>query len=118
MWTNREKELEDIKEIENYLTEMDNFHDYMLGGIEYSNEKQVAKIFVETEHKIENSAKEGLIWHFEFEQVTNFEINIDQLLASYISEITLENSKFVFELTNGNIYITASKVKLGIPSKE
>ena len=118
MWTEREKELTDLTNIEKYLDEMDNFHDYMIGNISYNSEKQEASICVETEHDVRNSSKEGLIWNFDFEQVTNILIGVDSMLSCYVHEITVEDGQVHFWLTNGNIYVTANKVELGIPCKD
>ncbi len=118
MWTEREKELTDLINIEKYIDEMDNFHDYMIGDISYNSEKQEARICVETEHDVKKSSKEGLIWNFEFEQATNILISVDSMLSCYVHEITVEDGQVHFWLTNGNIYVKANKVKLGIPRKD
>lgn len=118
MWTPREKEIHTFKEIENYLKEVESFHDYRLGKFKYKSENSTANIFVETEHEAKNSSIDGLVWNFEFEEVENFAISMDTMIETWIDEITVEDGPIIlFSLTNGYISVSASKVKLGIPSK-
>lgn len=118
MWTPREKEFHTFKETENYLKEVESFHDYRLGNFEYKSENSTARIFVETEHEANNSSTDGLVWNFDFEGVKNFSISMDAMIGTWIDEITVEaDSKILFSLTNGYIAVSASKLKLGIPSK-
>ncbi len=117
MWTEREKELYSIREIEDYLNLMDDFHDYRLSDFEYNNEKSTAKICVETEHEAINSSTEGLVWDFSFEEIKDFSFSMDSMLESYIYEIIVDKGQeIVFSLTNGYIIVSADKIKLGIPS--
>lgn len=117
MCTKRINELYTIKEIEDYLKLMDNFHDYQLGDIKYDSEKSTAVFCVETEHKAINSSTEGLVWNFSFEEIKTISVSMDVLLGSYIDEITVDNeSGIVFSLTNGSISVSTYKIKLGIPS--
>ena len=118
MWTPREKEIHTIEEIENYLKEVESFHDYRLGNFEYKSENSTASIFVETEHEAKNSSTDGLVWNFEFEWVENFSISMDTMIETWIDEITVKDgSEILFSFQNGYIAVSASKIKFGIPSK-
>ena len=117
MYTQREKELHTYNDIEDYLNSMDNFHDYKLGNFEYDKASNIC-VCIETDHNPINSSKEGLVWDFNFEKVTDFSFSMDVMIGSWVDEITVEtDSKIVFALTNGYISVSAEKIKLGIPSK-
>ncbi len=118
MWTGREKELNSLAEIEDYLDSIDNFHDYRLGNIEYNSEESTAVICVESDHKPSNSLTDGLVWDFRFEEIKSLSYSVDTMQGNWICEITVENqSEILFALDNGYISVSASKLKLGVPSK-
>lgn len=117
MWTPREKELCTIGEIETYLEKENDFHDYRLGGLTYISENATAQIGIETDHDPKKSSSEGIVWLFEFTGIKNIRIDTDEMLDSWVSEITVkEGNEVFFSLTNGFISILCEKVKLGIPS--
>ena len=119
MWTKREKEIYTLAEIEEYVEEMDCFHDYMLGNVRYDSEKGFAEICIETDHEPKKSAEEGYVWNFEFEGIEEILFAIDVPLRGWVDEILiLDDKKVMFSLTSGCITISASKVKLGIPSMQ
>jgi hypothetical protein len=108
MWTAREKVFADIDEINQYLKNIDFFHDYKLGNVQF--DKSAKNIF------IEDCSENALVWDFSFENVSEFEIKIDAVLASYVDEIRINNKLFELDLTNGYISFRADGLKLGIPS--
>ena len=114
MWTKREKIPSSLCDIEAYLDEVDNFHDYKLGGVEFNTTKN--QIIIEGD--MQNKNNEGaLAWDFTFESISDLKISVDMCLKSYISEITVEDNFFMLSLTNGYISFKAVGAKLGVPMK-
>ena len=114
MWTERERYIEDFNEIQDYLDIMDNFHDYRIGNLYFKDREAEITVeeYIPNPHISETA---GLVWNFKFKNVEESEMNIDCVLQFWITEINLENNKFVFECTNGCISIKAEQVKLGVP---
>ena len=117
MWTERERYIECVDEIKDYLESIDNFHDYRIGHLHYADREATITV----EEYIPNSRiskTTGLIWDFEFKNVEVFKIDSDCVLQDWITEINLENNEFVFGCTNGYIVIKAEQVKLGLPTRK
>lgn len=114
MWSERERYISSLEEIEEYLKEIDYFHDYRIGNIHYSNNQSVITVeeIIKTN---DNTDDTGLIWDFKFEAVQNFEIYCDCVVGFYINEITIEGNRIIFNCDNGTIAVDTSHVQLGVP---
>jgi len=118
MWTKRYEEMHTIKEIEEYLNSIENFHDCRLGNIEYNQEKASAIFNVETTMDPAKTS-EGLVWDFHFDEIEKLSFDVDAMLGFWIDEVIVENeSTVLFALKAGYISISAKKIKLGIPSNQ
>ncbi|MCM1235981.1 MAG: hypothetical protein NC489_38310 [Ruminococcus flavefaciens] len=114
MWTEREKILCDIYDIDKYLKSMDYFHDYRLGNIQFNESANLITI-EEDKNNIDNQGAH--VWDFTFELVSKLEIDMDLILTPYIYEIKIKDNEIFFELTNGYILVDAGGIKLGIPTQ-
>ena len=116
MWTERERYITSFEEIKEYLEQMDCFHDYRIGNVEYGG--KLAKITVEeivpAEHVSESTSS---VWDFTITGIESYKMNCDCAFTWFLNEVTLEDDELVFNCTNGYVSIKAAEIKLGIPSK-
>ncbi len=115
MWTEREKIITDVNKIKTYINEMDSFHDFHLGTLEFDSEKSILKINLESYCEPKND--DGYIWNFQLENINILSFSLDAYLNSYVDEIEISDKKINFSLTNGEIIVSARNIKLGIPKK-
>ena len=114
MWTERIRYINSINEIKDYVENMDCFHDYVFGHFDYDGNK--ACIMLETmPAKKDISNDNGLVWDFNFINVTSFYIDHDCYFRFFNKELVIEENEFIFELDQGMIRIKADNVTLGIP---
>lgn len=115
MWTKREKVITDFKEANDYITNMYNFHDYVLGHMEVNNNE--FKMNIEEDINTKDN-KNSLIWDFTFNGVSSLKINIDCYCKTYIYEIEIkDNSNINISLSNGYINFKTKEITLSIPAK-
>ena len=114
MWTKREKYIENIDEICEYLNSMAKFHDYRIGSLHFEGIKAV--IMIEEVKNVKVAEATRMIWDFLFDEIEHFEMDCDCVMPFYILEIVLEERKFIFNCDNGNITIKAREARIGIPS--
>ncbi|MGN0695726.1 MAG: hypothetical protein ACI4J5_03050 [Oscillospiraceae bacterium] len=114
MWTERDKILCNFGDIENYIQSMDSFHDYRFGGIEIK--ENVIRITIEEDkHQIDN--RDALIWVFTFQEISEFETDLDCVVTPYVTEIDTAGHDIMISLTNGYIFIKSNYIRLGIPKQ-
>ena len=118
-WTDALEYKKDFDDIVQYLDEMDNFHDYLIGHLKYSSGKGTASVSIEEvipNKKLQDNT--GKVWMIDFEGVENFEMSNDCAVKMYVFEIVKgdENGELLFDLDQGYIRIKARKISLRIPS--
>jgi hypothetical protein len=118
-WTERKEILTSYKSIMDYIEKENDFHDYRIGNIDYSdNEVDLTIEEVIPGAKIQNST--GLVWDFHFKGVTFFEISVDVVMGFWIMEVAHgeKPNEIAFNLDSGFIGVAAEYIEFGIPSQE
>ena len=117
-WTERIERKTKYDEIIKYIESLGCFHDYRMGSLSVRNGH--VRITIEEVIPAKHIADStGLIWDFEFDDVSEISIDADTAFHFSIAEVIAgeKENELVFELRNGVICITANAISLGIPSK-
>ena len=111
MWTERDKVLDNVSEIVQYLDTVNSFHDYKLGNISFDGCNLI--VMIEDAHTKNN--REAHIWNFTFNHVTQLYIDMDCVLRPFLTEVEIVGQSVIIGLTNGSISFNAIDIMLGIP---
>lgn len=113
MWTERIKIITTFDEALVYIESQNGFHDFRLGNIEVR--KNTVKIMIEEDTGNKHN-KNAHIWDFSFTDISDLNFDMDCVLATYITEVEIEDQLIYFNLSNGYISFLAQGISLGIPT--
>lgn len=112
MWSEGAKWIEDIEEQKECVGRMDCFHDYRVGNIKHNSKETYIMIEWPSKKKPEVAEQ---VWVFDFVDVSDFEIELETVIGTWIFEILYEDDEWRFDCTNGYMKVKASKLKLREP---
>lgn len=116
MWTERIKYLNTLEEIDDYVKNINCFHDYYMGNFTYDGTN--AAICIEEPTKTTfKDGETGRVWDLEFTNITSIKIENDCIFKFLIKDTYINDEHLVLEFDQGYLKIKADKIILGIPKE-
>ena len=115
MWTERDKILTQTQEICAYLKEVEHFHDYVIGNLEYDG-KTLGVVIEEDFLKTDRSNAPAMQWYMEFQGIEMIGFHCDCVFKFGLDEVVYEEGDFVlYGHAFGCIEVRAKQVRLETP---
>lgn len=117
MWTERKGSITEPNALVEYVNNIEQFHDYIVGSFTYNSQSATLSLTIEEDCLGQDHTNApALIWDLKCQGVTDFRMDdMDGLSRWWIYELLYDGEVFQFQLVNGYFAFQASNFTFGIP---